>query len=373
MRYQINPNRTLPWNGLPDLPMDESYFKQIDILEQLAKAHGAIGKLQGRSAAIPNQAILINTLSLREAKASSEIENIFTTDDELYKAYSQNNLGSLEGAAKEVLYYREAIWKGVSHLNEKGQFDSSYFVEMYRLIKQVQDGIRPAHVPITIKQGGSGPNAGKVVYTPPRGKGIVEKKLENLCDFLNDEVTFPIDPLLKMAIGHFQFEAIHPFRDGNGRTGRVANIHFLTHKGLLDYPILFLSGYLIKHKNEYYEALAGVSQRGDWKSWLMYMLRAIEYASNTTYFRINEILELKDALYELVSDDGGFSRPEKLLEMLFIQPYSKVRHFTDAGVYSENTARNYLGRLCSLGVLEQKIIQGHHFYLNIDLQRILSQ
>ena len=371
--YPINPNRNQPWNELPTLPIDPALYQEIEVYEQLVKARSALGRLQGRSAAIPNQAVLINTISLREAKASSEIENIFTTDDELYKAYSQNNLKEVKGAAKEVLYYREAIWDGFEYLAKKAEMDMGYFIRMYRLIKQSQDGIRPSHVPVTIKQGGSGPNAGKVIYTPPRGAGIVESKLENLIQFVNDEQGQAIDPLLKMAIAHYQFEAIHPFRDGNGRTGRVFNIHFLTQKGLLDLPILFLSGYIIDHKSDYYETLAGVSQRGDWKRWLIYVLKAVEYASNATYYKINDILELQEAIYQVLLQDKKVARPEKLVEVLFTQPYTKVRHFTDAGIYAENTARNYLRRLCELGILEQKSIHGHHYYLNIDLQRILSQ
>ena len=151
-------------------------------------------------------------------------------------------------------------------LQEKEFFDLSYFISVYQEIKEVLDQFRPDHIPTVIRQGGSGFNAGKVIYTPPRGAVLIRSLLENLLSFMNDDIAYPIDPILKMAIGHYQFEAIHPFRDGNGRTGRIFNIHYLTHKGLLDYPILYLSKYIIEHKEDYYYYLAGVSQRGDWKS-----------------------------------------------------------------------------------------------------------
>lgn len=263
--YAINPDREKPWNELPPLPIAKELYYTLEITEKLGDAKVALGKLQGRSAAIPNQGIFINTISLQEAKASSEIENIFTTDDELYKAYSDKNAEDKEGASKEVLRYREALWTGYNFLKKKSGFNQDYFIKIYQEIKQTKDAIRPAFVPTIIRQGGSGANAGKIVYTPPRGKGVIENKLNNLIDFLNDDVANPIDPLLKMIISHYQFEAIHPFRDGNGRTGRVFNIHYLTKKGLLDLPILFLSRYIIENKDDYYKKIEGISQRGDWK------------------------------------------------------------------------------------------------------------
>ncbi|GAB3743759.1 Fic family protein [Spirosoma lituiforme] len=185
------------------------------------------------------------------------------------------------------------------------------------------------------------------MYTPPRGQGILEAKLTNLISFLNDDGTYPIDPLLKMAIGHFQFEAIHPFRDGNGRTGRVANIHLLTQKGLLDYPILYLSRYIVEHKDEYYSALAGVSQRGDWQRWLLYMLRAVAQTAQMTYEKINRILQARDAVLEVVARQGSIRRPDQLTQKIFTQPVTRVRvrHLTQDRTYAENTARDYLNKL----------------------------
>lgn len=226
---------------------------------------------------------------------------------------------------------------------------------------------------MVIKQGGSEFNAGQIVYTPPRGKGIVEKKLDNLIEFVNDDERYRIDPLLKMIIAHYQFEAIHPFRDGNGRTGRLFNIHFLTKKGLLDLPILYLSRYIIDNKSNYYSGLSGVSQRGDWKNWIIYILKAIQVTSNITYQKINDILSIKEAILEVIEKETKIRRPEQLVQRIFIQPFTKVQHLQDAGIYAEATARNYLNQLCDLGILEKKVIEGHHYYLNQELYRILSE
>ena len=371
--YPINPNRNVPWDNLPPLPIREELHQTIEILQKLGDAKAALGKLQGRSAVIPNQGLLINAISLQEAKISSEIENIFTTDDELYKAFSDKNDES-SGASKEVLRYREALWSGYNYLQNAKKFDQNYFIRVFQEIKQTTDTIRPVFVPLTIKQGGSGPNAGQVIYTPPRDQAVIQDRLNNLVDFVNDDEQFKIDLLLKMAIAHFQFEAIHPFRDGNGRTGRVFNINYLTNKDLLDFPILFLSRYILDHKNDYYSGLIGVSQRGDWKNWLLFMLRAIENTSNQTFNKINDIVYAKDSILEHVKkEDPKLRNPEDLIEALFTQPLTKVKHLTETKIYAENTAREYLNKLCDLQVLEKKEMEGHHYYLNLELYHILSE
>ena len=371
--YKINPDRNKPWNDLPLLPIKEELYRTVDLFESLGNAKAALGRLQGRSAVIPNQGLLINTISLQEAKISSQIENIFTTDDELYKAFSDKS-SEATGASKEVLRYREALWSGHNYLNENGKFDQEYFVKVFQEVKETTGTIRPDFSNTTIKQGGTAPNAGQVIYTPPRGKVIIQEKLDNLTTFLNDDEQYNIDHLLKMAIGHYQFEAIHPFRDGNGRTGRIFNINYLTSKKLIDVPILFLSRYILDHKEDYYSGLMGVSQRGNWKNWLSFMMRAIEYTSNITFHKINEIVLTKDAILEHVkNDDRKFKNPERLVELIFTQPMIKVKHLVDAGLYAENTARDYLNKLCVIDVLEKKEIEGHHYYLNLELYRILSE
>lgn len=371
MDYTINPDRTQPWNALPELPIAESLYQTVEVYEQLAKARGSLGKLQGRSIVIPNQGMLINTISLQEAKASSAIENIFTTDDELYKAYSEQNNDQAHDAPKEILRYREALWEGQAYLQNNEFFDENYFVSIYQQIKQTTDAIRPPIAHIYIKKGGVG--AGKPYYTPPRGKGIVKAKLANLITFLNDDEKYPVDPLIKMAIGHLQFEAIHPFRDGNGRAGRIFNINYITHKGYLDFPILFLSKYIIDNKDTYYSGLAGVTQRADWKTWILYMLKAVEFTANITYEKINDIINAKEAIVKAIIEETKMSRPEQLTNMIFTQPFTRVKHLTEQNMYAENTARKYLNRLTEMGILENKSIQGNHYYLNMELHRILSE
>jgi len=371
--YAVNPDRNVPWNDIPPLPIRKELYQTIEILEKLGDAKAALGRLHGRSVVIPNQGLLINTISLQEAKISSAIENIFTTDDELYKAYSDKNTET-NGASKEVLRYREALWSGFNYLKKKGQFDQNYFIKVFQELKQTTDTIRPFFLNTTIKQSGTGPNAGKVIYTPPRDLSVIKNRLDNIVSFVNDDEQFKIDHLLKMAIVHFQFEAVHPFRDGNGRTGRIFNINYLTNKGLLDVPILFLSRYILDHKDDYYSGLMSVSQRGNWKDWLLFMLRAVESTSIHTFNKINDIVTAKDSILEHIKkDDKKLRNPEELVEILFIQPFTKVKHLVDAGIYAENTARDYLNKLCEMQVLEKKEIEGHHYYLNHELYRIISE
>lgn len=371
--YTVNPDRNEPWNELPELPIHEELYRSLPVYEQLGKAKEALALLAGRSIAIPNPGVLINSITLQEAKDSSAIENIFTTDDELYQAFSDAK-SELEaaGPAKEVLRYREALWEGYHYLNERRQFDRDYFVRLYREVKEEGDGIRPPFARTYIRMGGSGPNAGKPVYTPPRGEGVLEAKLDNLIRFLNDDSIPPAEPLLKLAIAHYQFEVIHPFRDGNGRVGRIMNIHLLTHAGLLDQPILYLSRYIIQHKVEYYETLSGVSQRGDWQSWLLYMLRAVESTARLTYQKVNDIIETKEMLLQVMQEQTSVRRPEQLAEAIFSQPYIKVNHLVESGMYAENTARNYLNELAEIKVLQKRQLKGRHYYVNLELEQILS-
>lgn len=372
--FKINPDRNKPWDDLPDLPIHPDLYRTVEVMEQLGNTKSALGRLHGRSVAIPNQGILINSISLQEAKASSEIENIFTTDDELYQAYSEEGAEvHVKGAPKEVLRYREALWEGHRHLMKHGLFDEDYFIRLYRIIKQTNDGLRPPSAHVYIRQGGTGPNAGTAIYTPPRAKGVIRQKLQNLAEFINDDDKYPVDPLIKMAIAHYQFEAIHPFRDGNGRSGRIFNINILTQKGLLDLPILFLSRYIINHKNDYYSLLAGVTQRGLWERWILFMLKAVEATANLTFNKINDILTAKEGIMTAIEEETKIRKPEQLVQMIFTQPLTKVSHLTDANIYAENTARNYLNQLCELSILEKRTISGHHYYLNLELYRILSE
>jgi Fic family protein len=372
--YGINPDRSVAWNQLPPLPIREELYRDMEIMDALLDAKTAVSKLQGRAIAIPDPSVLVNSVILQEAKSSTEIENIFTTEDELYKAFGEEYETEM-GNVKEVLHYREAIWQGFDYLKKKGKFDLPYLLKIYRTVKKANDGFRPQQSKVYIKQGGTGPNAGKVIYTPPEGNELIESLLKNLMLFLNDDKNFKIDPLLKMAIAHYQFEVIHPFRDGNGRVGRILNIHVLTQKGILDLPVLFLSKYILETKGRYYDLLAGVSQRGDWKAWIKYILKAIEITANRAYQTISEIVELRKSISDLLVNSKEFLRPEGLADMIFTQPYCKVKHFTSGKMYAENTARKYLDRLCEkpYSILQKKRISGNDYYVNIDFVRILGE
>jgi Fic family protein len=373
LHYTVNPDRTQPWNDLPDLPISDRLYEDLDIYKQLGRAKEALALLNGRSIAIPNQGVLINAITLQEAKDSSAIENIFTTEDELYKAYSEDKVDQpMQGTAKEVLRYREALWQGYHYLNEHNAFTREYFIRVFNEIKETTEEFRSPVSRVYIRKGGSGPNAGQSVYTPPRGPGVIEQKIDNLIGFLNGEIPLPDEPLLKLAIAHYQFEVIHPFTDGNGRTGRIMMINYLCKEGLLDYPILFLSRYIMGRKQQYYDLLAGVSQRGAWKEWILYILRAVEYTSRLTFDKIADILAAKEDMLELIKSETNIRRPDDLIEAIFTQPFTKVNHLTDAGVYAENTARSYLSQLVDLRLLERRKISGKHYYLNIELKRILS-
>ena len=245
-------DRHIPYNSLPALPPSEEYYNDPKLVIKLTAASRKLAELKGLASMLPNQSIFINTISLREAKASSAIENIFTTDDELYRALIFNDEEYVQGPAKEILHYREAIWKGYNDLMNDGKINLQSIINIYRQVKQTGDGIRPYQAEIVIKKRGWGSLVGETIHTPPRGKGVVEEMLENLIEFIDDDQKYPVDPLLKMIMAHYQFEAIHPFRDGNGRTGRILCILYLIQKRLLDMPILYLSAYILQNKDSYY-------------------------------------------------------------------------------------------------------------------------
>jgi Fic family protein len=364
-------DRTQPYNQLPPLPPPDDSIVTIEILQALNKANKALAELKGLAKKLPNQAMLVNTIALREAKASTEIENIFTTDDELYRALSGNE-SSMDGNAKEVLRYRQALWRGYTAMEEKKMFTSELLISIYQEIKQVHDGIRPAQTETVIKKRGSGSLGGSVVYTPPRGEKVIGQKLDNLLEYLNDDTRYAYDPLIKLAVAHYQFEAIHPFRDGNGRTGRILNILLLIQKKLLDVPILYLSAYIIGHKDEYYEYLNKVTTQHSWKEWVLYMLKAVEETSAYTVDKINEIDRLFLRTLELVHTKLPHIHKEGV-EKIFEQPYINPKNFLGHTIKSLNTAKKYLGQLEALGVLTSKKMGKEVVYLNIDLFNLLSE
>ncbi|MCD4833144.1 MAG: Fic family protein [Bacteroidales bacterium] len=371
MSKTIPYDRNQPYNQLPLLPPPDNKIITIEIMQAVNKANKALAELKGLAKKLPNQSMLVNTIALREAKASTEIENIFTTDDELYRALSGNEIG-LKGNAKEVLRYRQALWKGYSTIKTTGTFETGLLIKIYQEIKEINDGIRPPQVQTTIKKRGSGLLTGTVVYTPPRGTKVIEEKLDNLIEYLNDDKKYSYDPLIKMAVSHYQFEAIHPFRDGNGRAGRVLSILLMIQKKLLDVPILYLSVYIIENKDDYYTFLNNVTTRRNWKEWIIYMLKAVEETATYTISKVDEIDQLFQNTYKLVTGKLPHIRKE-IVEKIFEQPYIKPKALQDQNLKSLNTAKKYLGEMEKLGILASKKVGKEIIYLNIDLFNLLSE
>ena len=364
-------DRNKPYNNLPPLPPATELYRDEDVINELMLASRRLAELKGLASTLPNQSIFVNTIALREAKASSAIENIFTTDDELYRSLSYQEDDYLEGPAKEILHYREALWKGFNRIAADKTMTLDTIIDVYREVKRTHDGIRPYQAEVVIKKRGWGSLIAETVYTPPRGKGVVEKKMAELLEFLNDDTKFPIDPLFKMAMAHYQFEAIHPFRDGNGRAGRILCILYMIQKQLLDLPILYLSSYILQNKDEYYQKLSGVTGTLLWKPWILYMLEAV---SQTAEYTIDKIARIKN----LMEKTQGILLDNKLpvakmdIPKLFEQPYIRPKNLLSDKVKSINTAKKYLTLMESLGLLSKEKIGKEYIWFNTDLMAILT-
>ena len=364
-------DRNIPFNDLPLLPLQDSIMDR-EVLKKWGLASRALAELNKNILRIPNPNMLVNTISLQEAQSSTAIENIFTTEDELYKAVSDSvKEEAANPATKEVLRYREALWEGYKILLKKKSFNESIIVKIFQKIKNTRQGVRPPQSQVVIKRGQSKIKPGEIIYTPPRGRGVVEKKLNNLLHFLNSD-KYEIDPLLKMAIAHYQFEAIHPFTDGNGRTGRIINLLYLINQNLLSHPVLYLSKYIIDNKEEYYHLLSGVTQRQAWKPWLLYMLSAVEATAGNTNQTIDEILTQMSATHKHAKKKLKWYTME-LNQGIFSQPYIKQKQIGELlNVTSRTTLTKYMKQLSDLGILSPIQDGREVFYLNNDLIRILQ-
>ena len=358
-------DRKVPYNDLPLLP-PRAEIETKAVLKKVASAGRSLAELKGLGATIPNQSILVNSLVLREAKASSEIENIVTTNDALYRAFTASS-SKVDPATKEVLQYRTALWEGFNELTKRGLMTTNLFIRMVQTIVQNQAGIRV--LPGTVIQN---TKRGEVLYTPPLGEGVIREKLKNLEEYIHgdDEA----DPLIKLAIIHYQFEAIHPFSDGNGRTGRIINSLFLVQRGLLDLPVLYLSRYIIENKNKYYTLLRAVTSKGEWEKWILYVLDGIETTAAETRDKIVSIRNLIDQTLEL----GRKKLPSKvyskeLIELLFHQPYTKAQMLVDAEIAERKTAAVYLRALEKAGILRSKKSGKEVLFLNVKLFQLLSK
>jgi Fic family protein len=354
-----------PFNDLPLLP-PAADMETRAVLKKSLSAGRMLAELKGLGGTIPNQSVLINSLTLQEAKASSEIENVITTNDALFKAFSAST-SQVDPATKEVLRYREALWEGFNILKAKPLLTTNLLVRLVQIIKKNEAGIR--NVPGTQL---ANPATGETMYTPPEGEELLRDKLKNLEDYIHSKEG--PDPLIKVAAIHYQFESIHPFFDGNGRVGRILCILYLVQQGLLDLPVLYLSRYIIQEKGNYYRLLRNVTQSGQWESWVLFMLEAIEQTAASTRERILAIRDLMLQTMERCKKDlPGRVYSKELIELLFRQPYTKGRFLVEAGIAQRKTAAGYLKALEEIGVLESQRIGKEVLYLNRDLYELLSR
>ena len=348
---------------LPLELLNSSRFETPTILKKLAQSGRVLAELKGVVASIPNQGILINTLGLQEAKDSSEIENIVTTHDELFKdgLLPDSVSGS---AAKEVLRYRQALRIGFEQVRETGLLTNNHILLIQAELERNNAGYRK--LPGTSLRD----SQGDLVYTPPQDPDEIIKLMAQLENFINVAEIYQVDPLIKMALIHHQFESIHPFYDGNGRTGRIINVLYLVKEGLMNIPVLYLSNYIVRNKSEYYRLLQAVRDDNAWENWVIFMLEAVRATSEQTIKKINEI---KDALFDYkhrIREKYKFYSQD-LINNLFTHPYTKIEFVMHDLNVSRLTATKYLDLLVEDGFLEKRKIGRINYYINIALNEIL--
>ncbi len=345
--------------------LSPALFETPAVLKQLALASRKLAELKGVAASIPHQGILINTLGMQEAKDSSEIENIVTTHDELFRddAFPE---GGASPAAKEVLRYRQALWAGFNAVRETGLLTVNHIIAMQEELERNNAGIRK--LPGTALKDG----AGRTVYTPPQDHTTIVRLMSELERFINDASLLDVDPLIKMALIHYQFESIHPFYDGNGRTGRIINVLYLVKEGLLDSPVLYLSRYIVRHKTDYYRLLQAVREQGSWEEWVLYLLAAVEQTADDS---IRTIAAIKQALLDVKQRIRANYKfySQDLINNLFSHPYTKIDYIEkDLGV-SRLTASKSLEALTAGGILEKKKVGRSNYYINTVLNDIMTR
>ena len=354
---------------IPLLPLPYD-LETKTVLRQANKANRKLAELKGVAQTIPNERILISSLTLQEAKDSSAVENIVTTQDDLYRAGLDANFTLIGAATKEVLFYREAINEGFKLVRNKNILSLNDIKRIQEVLEQNSAGFRTT--PGTQLKRTSD---GAVIYTPPQdGQRIVEL-MSNLEQFINGDELCPIDPLVKMAIIHHQFESIHPFYDGNGRTGRIVNILYLVTSGLLDLPILYLSRYITHNKAEYYERIQAIrNATGDnsaqWEAWILYMLRGVEQTAEETIALVKNIGKLMTEYKNIIRPAFGGKYSHELLNGLFYHPYTKIGHLESNMQVSRQTAAKYLDRLASLGLLQKERMGKENYYINTKLMEL---
>ena len=337
-----------------------------DILRLCGQTHRVLGELKGVGALLPNPAILINSIPLLEAQSSSEIENIVTTQDQLFQAALRSDEECNDPATKEVLQYRTALRWGCDEIQRGRPLSTNLLVEICSKIRGTNTGIRKHDVYI------GNPATKEVVYTPPTGEATLRDLLSNWEMFIHDDSDH-LDPLIKLAVSHYQFEAIHPFADGNGRTGRVANILFLIEKKLLQYPFLYLSRYIIQTKGEYYLRLRNVTERDEWEPLIIYFLEGIRLVAVETTYRIQKIIGLLKETCEKCKDLLPSIYSRELIDLLFELPYCRTQVLIERGLGKRQTASHYLNSLEGIGVLNSIKVGKEKIYINSALIDILSK
>lgn len=355
----------LPYNDLPFLPPRENIETKA-ILKKAITANKALAELRGWSFTQANPLLLLQSITLQEAKASSEIENVVTTNDELYQALSTPDLSNLSPSAKEVLHYKEALWQGYSKIHNNYPITINLFVELFRIIKKRNDGTRK--LPGTCLKN----SFNEVVYTPPDNEASIMRLLTNLERYINENED-DVDDLIKLALIHYQFECIHPFPDGNGRVGRIINVLYLVQKELLDFPILYLSKYIIENKSDYYKALKGVTEDREWEAWIIYMLNAVEVTASNTLSLIKSIYSAQDESQQIIKNKLPKVYSKELVELLYEQPYCKIEFLVNKGIAKHQTASKYLKQLCEIGVLEEISKGREKYFINTKLWDILTK
>jgi len=336
------------------------------VLKQLVAAHRYLAELKGITATIPNPEILISTLSLQEAKDSSEIENIFTTQDALYQADVFGGLAK-NTAAIEVLRYAAAMKAGFEQIRDDRLITTQRIVDFHRVLMVDDGGIRKRPGTVIKVQA-----TGEIVYTPPQDPNEIKSLLTDLERFVNDNSFCAVDPLIKMAIAHHQFESIHPFYDGNGRAGRILNSLYLVAKGLLDHPVLYLSGYINDTRPDYYRLLQCTHVEGDWEPWLLYMLGGIASTSANTIARLQMIRKLMRDYEERMRVELPKIYSHELLTNLFRHPYTTIEAVQNDLDVSRLTASKYLSKLTTRGLLEKHRFGKYNYYVNRPLVRIFG-
>lgn len=352
-----------PFAALPPLEsLDPARFDTVPILKKLTAAHRHLAELKGVAASMPNQGILINTLGLREAKDSSEIENIVTTHDELFREAAHTAAGS--PAAKEVARYRQALHVGFDAVRATGLLTANQIIGIQAELEKNRAGLRK--LPGTVLSDG----AGRVVYTPPSPEHL-PGLMADLDRFINDAELFEADPLIKMALIHHQFESIHPFYDGNGRTGRIVNVLYLVKEGLLDIPVLYLSRAIVRTKADYYRLLQSVREQGNWEEWVLYLLDAVEKTAIDAVAVIRAIKSLLMDYKHRIREAHRFYSQD-LINNLFSHPYTKIDFVQHDLKVSRLTATRYLDLLTDTGFLRKRKIGRSNYYINEPLFRILT-